>query len=117
MCSSDLVDDEQALPERLLALVELLGAHVGPPHAERLPLPEEDEGGDAQQAPMPLVLLLPALQGHKLHLAVAHGGHALLADDVVVLLVDVLIRHDPKRMPNALLATRLCVSASFERPV
>ena len=91
---TDLVDDEQVLLQRLPAQVGLLGAHVGPPHVEGLPAAETDEGGDAPETAVAAVLVLPALQRYEVHLAAAGVRHAMQAYGVVVVLVDVLVRHD-----------------------
>lgn len=92
-----LVDNEQVLLQCTLALVDLLGAHVGPPHRECPPAAEAHEGGDALEAAVAAVLVFPALQGHEVHLAVAGVRHAMLADGVVVLLVDVLVCYNPEQ--------------------
>lgn len=71
--------------------MELLCANFGAPNVERFPLFETGEEWDAGDLTVVVVLLLPALQRHKVALVFTHRHHAFLGDHqevVFTVLVD-----------------------------
>lgn len=82
-----LTDSKQSFFEEGSGLVDLLGADLGAPHIEGLPLLEAGKERDAGDLLVVGVFLLPAVQRHVIVLVVAHREGAVAADHQVVVLV------------------------------
>lgn len=89
------INNEQVFSKRFSTASDFLGAHVLPPHAESLPLPEESEDGDLRELSVVQVLLFPSLNLDVLDVIVVNVGNRVFANCVVVIFIDVLITYDP----------------------